>query len=88
MKCINCGVNLNDGTSFCIRCGSYQNDNQVPTDKKSENVKINRDINYDILEKVYVGKKYNSFIYSGFSWLCFFVGPLYTLSRKIGRAHV
>lgn len=83
MKCIKCGVNLNQGASYCIRCGSYQDEIQQENNKSSQNIRSDKNINYDILERSYVGKKYNSFIYSRFSWLCFLFGPLYTLSRKM-----
>ena len=83
MNCIKCGARLSDGATYCIRCGTYQVEEDQKNEQLNEVETNNKDINYDILVQAYIGKRYNSFIYSKFSWGCFFLGPLYCLCRKM-----
>ena len=61
MKCTNCGANLKDDASYCIRCGSKINIDGISI---SNNVNKNRKSlnNYDLdnLLKAYVGNNYNN----------------------------
>lgn len=84
MKCTNCGANLKDDASYCIRCGSKINSDGISI---SNNVNKNRKSlnNYDLdnLLKAYVGNNYNKFIYSSFSILYFLLGPIYGFARRM-----
>lgn len=84
MKCTNCGANLKDDASYCIRCGSKINNDGISI---SNNVNENRKSlnNYDLdnLLKAYVGNNYNKFIYSSFSILYFLLGPIYGFARRM-----
>lgn len=79
MLCPNCGANLNDGSTYCLRCGNTIDESGFKIEKKDVYITSEQ---REVLEQEYIGKKYGKFLYSDFNIWHFLFGYIYCFYRR------